>query len=226
MSYAVYLKVEIETYQRFITLQQQLNEGEKRKLAHDLGDVLAEVSIQIMQQVFIDLLEQQKKRLTKPEGHAVAQDSEKVIEHVLTALRKYLPWSIALLSNERLLPLVNYFTQMIKHEGQQVYVRYEVDKALVEKTLQKIAEIKEGHRPAIAQAFICLNEIIDVGVTQLIREPKTLLKFNFVVDKTLNGVIQVATTMAYKRLASLGQEVELASAPYYIDHFLSFLHSR
>lgn len=226
MSYAVYLKVETETYERFIALQQQLNAGEKKKLAHDLGDILADVSIQIMQQVFIDLLEQQKKRLSKPEGHVVAQDSEKVIEHVLTVLRKYLPWSITLLSNTRLLPLVNYFTKMIRHEGQQIHVRYEIDDELAEKTLEIIGRIKGGQKPAIAEAFLCLNDIIDIGVTQLIREPKSILEFNFVVDKTLNGVIQVATSMAYKRLASLGQEVELTSAPYYIDHFLSFLHSK
>ncbi|MBF7683387.1 hypothetical protein I2F27_08620 [Acinetobacter sp. B5B] len=226
MSYAVYLKVETQTYQRFIALQQQLNSGAKQKLAHDLGDILADVSIQIVQQVFIDLLEQQKTRLTKPESHKVAEDSEKVIAHVLTTLRKYLPWSIALLSNERLQPLVNYFTTMIRQEGESIYVRYDVDDALINKTLQVIGHVREGNKPAIADAFVCLNEIIDVGVTQLIREPKDILKFNFVVNKTLNGVIQVATNMAYKRLASLGQEVELASAPYYLDHFLKFLHSK
>lgn len=226
MSYAVYLKVETQTYQRFIALQQRLNSGEKKKLAHELGDVFADVAIQVMQQVFIDLLEQQKKRLALPDGHAVAADSEKVIAHIIATLRKYLPWSIALLGNARLLPLVNYFTSMVRQEGGQIFLCYSVDTALVERTLATIGDIKQGQRPAIAQAFICLNEVIDTGVTQLIRQPKEILKFNRVVDSTLNGVIQVATKMAYKRLASLGEEVELTSAPHYIDHFLSFLHSK
>ncbi|MCF8999371.1 hypothetical protein [Acinetobacter nectaris] len=224
MSYAVYLRVEAQTYQKFISIQERLNAGEKQKLAHELGDVLADVSVQIIQQAFIDLLEQQKRRLTRPEGHKVAADSEKVIEHVLSAFKKYLPWAIALFGNERLQPIVEYFSKMVHHENGEIYVRYHVASDLAEKILKKVEAIRQGDASEIALAFDCLNEVIDTGVDQLIRKPKALLKFNLVVDKTLNGVIQVSTNMAYKRLSSLGREVELSSAPYYIDHFMQFLH--
>lgn len=224
MSYAVYLRVETQTYEKFISIQQRLQAGEKKKLAHELGDVLADVSVQVIQQAFINLLEQQKRRLTRPEGHQIAADSEKVIEHVLSAFKKYLPWAIALFSNERLTPLVNYFANMVRREGDQVYVRYDVDSAVIKNTLDKVEVIRGGDASEIAPAFDCLNQIIDAGVDQLIRQPKALLKFNLVVDKTLNGVIQVSTNMAYKRLSSLGKEVEIGSAPYYIDHFIQFLH--
>ncbi|MFT4022142.1 MAG: hypothetical protein QM666_11575 [Acinetobacter sp.] len=229
MSYAVYLKVENATYQHFLNLQQQLHAGSKHKLAHELGDVLAEVAIQVIQQVFIDLLEQQKQRLSRPEGHKIAEDSEKVVQHVLAALQKYLPWSIAFLSNERLKIMVDYFANMVivqqdEQQKQQIFLHYAVDSDLITHTLNAIEKIREGEASAIPVAFSDLTKIIDVGVDQLARQPKSLLHFTFVVDKTLNGVIQLCTNLAYKRLEGLGQEVELGSAPYYVDHFLKFLH--
>ena len=42
---------------------------------------------------------------------------------------------------------------------------------------------------SVEEAFQTLIQIVDLGVTSLVREPKKRLKFNLVVDKTLNGVI-------------------------------------
>lgn len=223
MGYAVYLKVDVATYQRFSSLQQQFNAGTKTKLAHELGDVLADVAIQVIQQVFIDLLEQQKKRLSRPEGLKIAQDSEKVIEHVLGAFRKYLPWAVAFFGNERLQPMVNYFSNMIVYENDEIFIRYVVDDCLITKSLALVERVLDGDAQAIPPSFKCLTKIIDQGVEQFIRTPKAMLRFNFVVDKTLNGVIQVSTSMGYKRLEGLGHEVQLESAPHYVHHFLKFL---
>lgn len=60
-------------------------------------------------------------------------------------------------------------------------------------------------------------------MTCLIREPKHLLKFNLVVDKTLNGVIHMTTHLGYKRLEKLGTQIDLDMANDYIEHFLAFL---
>jgi hypothetical protein len=62
-----------------------------------------------------------------------------------------------------------------------------------------------------------------MGVTALIREPKKMLKFNLVVDKTLNGVINMTTHMGYKRLEKLGGQLNQATANDYIEHFMTFL---
>lgn len=225
MSHAVYLAIDTATYDKFKYVEAQLNEGSKDKLAHELGEVLADASVQVIEQVFIQLLERQKARSLQADRQQMAKDSEKVIDHVLAACKKYLPWSIALISNERLVPLVEYFSQLIVHQEEQVFIRYAVDDVLVDEAFTKIDEVRDGQAASIPDAFICLNKIIDAGVDQLVRTPKTLLKFNFVVNKTLNGAIQVSTNMAYKRLAALGKEVHIESAPHYIDHFLSFLQT-
>ena len=68
-----------------------------------------------------------------------------------------------------------------------------------------------------------VTDVIDVGVTHLIREPKKCLKFNFVVDKTLNGVINMTTHLGYKRLEKLGTQLDQQVAVIYVDYFLKFM---
>lgn len=223
MLHTVYLAINTETYEKFESVKLQLKSGSKEKLAHKLGEVLADASVQVIQQVFIQLLERQKTRALQTDRQKMAEDSEKVIDHVLASCKKYLPWSIALMSNDRLVPLVDYFSSLLLDQDNQIYICYQIDQKLVDQAFIKVKEIQDGQVESIADAFLCLNDIIDAGVEQLVRKPKALLKFSFVVDKTLNGAIQVSTNMAYKRLAALGKEVHIDSAPYYIEHFLSFL---
>lgn len=223
MGYVVSLQVNPQSYAEFLTLQQQFNAATKHKLAHELGQLLADVAVQIIQQVFVDLLMQQKQRVQRPEGHKIAQESEKVVQHVLDALKKYLPWSVALLSNARLAGIVNYFAKCIVVEQDQVFLRYPVTDALVEQTLTFIQKIQAGDASQISPAFHALTEIIDQGVTHLIRIPKEMLDFNFVVDKTLNGVINMTTHLGYKRLEKLGTQLDQQVAATYVDHFLKFM---
>ena len=50
-----------------------------------------------------------------------------------------------------------------------------------------------------------------------------MLKFNFVVDKILNGVINMTTHLGYKRLEKLGSQLDHKAAINYIDYFLQFM---
>ena len=53
---------------------------------------------------------------------------------------------------------------------------------------------------------------------------KCLKKFNFVVDKTLNGVINMTTHLGYKRLEKLGYSTGSNKfAVVYVDYFLKFM---
>ena len=52
---------------------------------------------------------------------------------------------------------------------------------------------------------------------------KKCLKFNFVVDKTLNGVINMTTHLGYKRLEKLGTQLDQQVAVIYVDYFLKFM---
>ncbi|MGM7389028.1 hypothetical protein ACOI3B_23635, partial [Acinetobacter baumannii] len=143
---------------------------------------------------------------------------------ILDTFRKYMPWAVSFFGNERLLPLVDYMTSLMKEREQDVYITYPITPQLVQQAQTLTEQIREGNMQSVEKAFQTLIQIVDLGVTSLVREPKKRLKFNLVVDKTLNGVINMTTHLGYKRLEKLGTQVDQTTATHYINHFLAFMH--
>ena len=214
MTYAVSLKLKPETYQRFQQLHQQFNAGETESLAKLLGAVLTEISCEVIEQLFGEMSRSK---------HALDNESEKTIQQVTDTMQKYMPWSVSFFGNERLTPMVNYLAEMMDQQAGQAVLTYPVDSILIKETLGNIEQIKQGNSAYIDPAFKGFVQIIDQGVSCLIRDPKKMLKFNLVVDKTLNGVIQLTTQLGYKRLEKMGKQFDLESAEIYLNHFLGFL---
>ena len=86
MTYQISLKLKPETHQRFAHIHQQLNAGESQSLAKPLGEVLADISCEVIDQVFGDLA----RLSTSGDG-----ESEKIIQHIVDTMRKYMPWSVS-----------------------------------------------------------------------------------------------------------------------------------
>lgn len=187
-----------------------------------MGDVLSDLSCEIIEQVFSVLLkdEQDNSTMTQKQRY----ESEKVLQQILDTFRKYMPWSVSFFGNERLLPLVDYMTSLMKEREQDVYITYPITPQLVQQAQTLTEQIREGNMQSVEKAFQTLIQIVDLGVTSLVREPKKRLKFNLVVDKTLNGVINMTTHLGYKRLEKLGTQVDQTTATHYINHFLAFMH--
>lgn len=222
MSYSILLKINDVTHGQFETIRQQLNEGTHESQSRILGEVLSEIACDIVEQVFSVLLIQNRQptQLT----HKYTVESEKVIQQIIGAVRKYMPWSIALFGNERLCPFANYFSNMIKYHDEQVYVSYPIDRQLVQQAHTLITQLKNNEISDMVDVFKTLIQIVDLGVTSLIREPKKCLNFNTVVDKTLNGVINMTTHLSYKRLEKMGNQVDANTATDCVNHFLAFMH--
>ncbi|MCH7385555.1 hypothetical protein [Acinetobacter dispersus] len=222
MSYSILLKINDVTHGQFETIRQQLNAGTHESQSRILGEVLSEIACDIVEQVFSVLLIQNRQptQLT----HKYTVESEKVIQQIIGAVRKYMPWSIALFGNERLCPFANYFSNMIKYHDEQVYVSYPIDRQLVQQAHTLITQLKNNEISDMVDVFQTLIQIVDLGVTSLIREPKKCLKFNTVVDKTLNGVINMTAHLSYKRLEKMGNQVDANAATDCVNHFLAFMH--
>ncbi|CAB1210551.1 hypothetical protein [Acinetobacter bouvetii] len=215
MSYLISLKLKAETHQRFQQIHQQLNQGESQSLAKPLGEVLADISCEIVDQVFGEIA-----RLSTSGD----RESEKVVQQILDTVRKYMPWSVSFFGNDRLVPMVNYLIEMAHEKNGQNYISYSVDHLLVVELLGCVEQIKGGNGQYVSPALKAFTEMVDEGVTRLVREPKKMLKFNLVVDKTLNGVISLTTQMGYKRLEKLGTQYDAKATHRYFDHFLMFLN--
>lgn len=222
MSYSILLKINEVTYDKFETIRQQLNDGTSASQSRVLGEVLSEIACDIVEQVFSVLLIQNSQPTAISQKYKT--ESEKVIQQIIDAVRRYMPWSIALFGNERLCPFVNYFSNMIKYHDQQVYVSYPIDRNLVQQAHALVAQIKNNEINDMADVFHTLIQIVDLGVTNLIREPKKCLNFNKVVDKTLNGVIHITAQLSYKRLEKMSNQVDSNTATDCVNHFLAFMH--
>ena len=222
MSYKVFLKISDSTYIQFASIREKLHAGVKESQSKVLGDVLSDLSCEIIEQVFSVLLkdEQDNSTMTEKQRH----ESEKVLQQILDTFRKYMPWSVSFFGNERLLPLVDYMTSLMKEREQDVYITYPITPQLVQQAQTLTEQIRAGNMQSVEEAFQTLIQIVDLGVTSLVREPKKRLKFNLVVDKTLNGVINMTTHLGYKRLEKLGTQVDQTTATHYINHFLAFMH--
>jgi len=222
MSYQVFLKISDSTYTQFASIRDKLHAGVRESQAKVLGEVLSDLSCEIIEQVFSVLLqaEQDNSAMTEKQRH----ESEKVLQQILDTFRKYMPWSVSFFGNERLLPLVDYLTSLMKEHEQDVYITYPITPQLVQQAQTLTEQIRAGNMQSVEEAFQTLIQIVDLGVTSLVREPKKRLKFNLVVDKTLNGVINMTTHLGYKRLEKLGTQVDQTTATHYINHFLAFMH--
>ena len=127
MSYLISLKLTRETHQRFQQIHQQLNQGETQSLAKPLGEVLADISCEVVDQVFGEIA-----RLST----TADRESEKMVQQILDTVRKYMPWSVSFFGNDRLIPMVNYLKDKAYEENGQNYISYSVDHVLVVELLE------------------------------------------------------------------------------------------
>lgn len=76
--------------------------------------------------------------------------------------------------NERLLPLVDYMTSLMKEREQDVYITYPITQQLVQQAQTLTEQIRAGNMQSVEEAFQTLIQIVDLGVTSLVREPKNV----------------------------------------------------
>lgn len=217
----VYLAISHETYRKIESITVQLNAGEVLSLSKPLGEALTTMTCEVLEQAFGVLV---KKYAQYEHLASQIQETEKVLQQIDQYLQKYMPWSISLFGNDRLKPVANHILQHFDVSNpDQVYLCYAVAPQVVTQIEHAIMTIEQGDISFVPQAFKALIEVVDTGVTELIRKPKSMLKFNFVVDKTLNGVIHMVTNLGYKRIEKMGQHLSVESAQIYTAHFNGFI---
>ena len=214
MSYTVELKLKPETYQQFQNIHTKLNNNDREPQSKYLGDNISNIACELIDQAFGSLVNQSSSK----DG-----DSEKVLKQVKDAITKYMPWSVSFFGNDRLLPMVNHVNGLMKRRNDQGYITYTVNKVVVEELLGCAEQLKQGNTAYVKLGLKAFTQVVDQGVTSLIREPKKLLKFNMVVNKTLDGVISLTTGIGYKRFDKLSSIYDAQTIGKYFDHFVAFL---
>ena len=226
--YRIALPLQADTAQRIQRLTAQLETGQReagqdQSLAGEAGQVMTDVGCQLIDVVFGDLVQQFLHVSALP----AFRESLAAIEDVKAVLRKYLPWAISFFSNERLAPVAKHYATLI--ESREVdgltlsYLQFPLPAAVAAIAVKSLEDLEQHRVKTAADAIEGLIQVIDVSLDVLLKQPKTLLKFNFVVDKTLNGVINMTTAMSYKNLRKLGQQLDPSLFDPLTQHLRQFL---
>lgn len=214
MQNVVFLGVENSTFAQFENIAHRLKQGDSASVAQELGQVLADMSCYVVDQVFGEI--------AKIRAHSDLE-SENTLQQIKENLKKYMPWAIAFFSNERLVALVKYLQNNMCRINSRHFLTYSVSPELVSQAKHIMSRIESGDTFSVAVAFEIFIQIVDLGIDQLIFTPKKLLKFNFVVDKTLTGVIRLTSQLGYKRIEKISTQFDFDNAQKSLRHFFSFL---
>lgn len=227
MPHVVKMPITQATYQQLVEINAQLDQNHTSSVAKSLAANFTQLTREVLHQAFGAMVERQ---IAENADNTQARDTQKILQQIDQQIEKYMPWSISLLGNDRLKPVARYILNHMEEGvdgGQTGYaVFYPIDDALNARVQQHFVALKNGDEQVKPKVFADLVDVIDSGVTTLIREPKNLLKFNFVVSKTLDGVTAMITSLGYKRIEKIGQYLSLEQAQDYADHFHAFLKSQ
>lgn len=227
-SYYVALPLTAGMNQKINELNRRLEQGDKTRLADEAGRLMSEVSCYVIDQVFggminqfasqSDIPEKMRANLTESIGH---------IDDVKAVLKKYMPWAIGRFSNDRLAPVMAYFMHQmqVQKDGEPALV-FDLPQCAAQRALLALCSLEKGNLTDAEGAVESLVEVNELGVNALIKHPKDLLKFNVVIDKTLNGVIHMTLSIANKRLRHFGKQLKPVFFKPMSGHLQQFLHER
>ena len=215
--YKVNLPVSASTYQHVMQVSKRIQQGEKQDLSREYGDAVTVMACEVLKVIFAPMT------IDNEYTNGSGAETKKVIEDVTAQLQKYMPWSVSLFSNERLLPVVNYLLSQFKQQDGQIYLQYAISAQLANQLHHNALAIAQGDRNKISTGSNNIIQIIETGIDELIKKPKDMLKFNIVADKTLNGVIKLLTSLGNKRIEKIGKTAHILTAQQYMPHFVGLI---
>ena len=157
----------------------------------------------------------------------VFREAVAVIEDIKGKLRHYLGWVTGFFSNERLAPVVSHYRSLMTTLPvagvPQAHMAFSISPALAAEAKASLDALRDGSAPDAKAGIEVLIRVIDEALEPLLYVPKQRMKFNFVVDKTLNGVISVTLALSNRSLRKLGQFLPRPMFVPVANHLESFL---
>lgn len=200
----------------------QFTASDKREATALLADALNG----ILDTVFTKLIDDIDRNYGEPGPHSKAiKAAEHTINDVKYKIDHYLVWVVKFLSSKRLVPAIAHYDSMVHQlpDTELFYAGFSVPKELGRRAQKELAEMKAGTRTNAAEGIELLIEFLDVSVNPVVREPMELMRFNFVVTKTLNGVLNLALGHVKKMLRKLPPILPPELLPLLARHMETFL---
>ncbi|WP_410209989.1 hypothetical protein [Aquirhabdus sp.] len=131
------------------------------------------------------------------------EDTQVKVEDVKAKARHYIQWVGNFISNDRLPPIIaHYHTMMHQLElsgDSKPYLAFNITPEFAVDLQRVLGSLADGSNDNLDEVIEMLVRALEETMKPLFITPKDLMKFNYVVDKTLNGVIALVISI-YKRM--------------------------
>lgn len=187
------------------------------------ADLLAQTYVQLLDTCFTHLLDD----LNKTQPDKMLQDASKVIHKVQSEAQHYIGWLIKFIANKRVPPVIHHFHDMVHPlnlTGKELpYIVIPVTTTYAESASDVMSALAMKDASRLEKGVELLIEAIETALVPLVYTPKDLMGFNFVISKTINGVINVLHTLFKHTLRKLPPHIQQESLQSIAAHFETFL---
>lgn len=187
------------------------------------AQLLADAYCDVLDHVFFELLYEINRSHPSPLMKEAIATGDEIKEKIHSSLR----WVIGFFSSERIIPVINHFNDMthaLDREGsREHFTAFHISPRLAADSQRVLGQLADGSARNLDEGIELLIEVLDVALDELVHEPKRLMKFNFVVNKTLDGVISLLQTLFKRMLRRLGVQVPRDMYPRVSAHLSRFL---
>ena len=206
-------------------------EGLYQRSRAQLSDADKKMGITLLTEVYCDLIDACFTHLlddiNRTHASKVLIEAQAVAEDIKDKARHYLGWVAGFLANERLPPVIAHFHGMMHQldlgDGMKPYMAFNLSARLAADAQRVLASLHDGSATSIDEGIELLIEAVEEAIVPLAIQPKDLMKFNFIVDKTLNGVIALVRTLFKRMLRKLAPHLPRELYSRVAAHLETFL---
>lgn len=184
------------------------------------ADLLADAYTDVLEHTFVELLRALDQAHPDPElkeGFRLMEDIQEKIHH-------YLGWVVGFFASERLIPVIGHFNEVTcrRDDGQACAV-FRISPKLAADAERVLADLCEGRADSLDEGAELMIKVIEAALDTLVHRPKDLMTFNFLVNKTLDGVIGLIFKYVRHMVRRLAGHLPRASHPVVGRHLSQFL---
>lgn len=196
-----------------------------------LSDADKRLGVELLTEAYCDLIDATFTRLLQEVGRehdsGTLREAHAVAEDIKAKARHYLRWVVGFLANDRLPPVIAHFHSLVREldlgEGLRHYMVIDISETLAQDGKRVLASLRDGSARNINEGIELLIMAVDEAIVPLVVQPKELMKFNFVVSKTLDGVIAIVRTLFKRMLRNLAPHLPDQLYPQVAAHLETFL---
>lgn len=190
-------------------------------------------AVALLTEVYCDLLDMCYGQLLEKVNakHPVKSLSEAhdVLKEIESKARHYMSWITPFLAKEKVVKVIDYFDTLLIRPapgtGDKPVARLHIAPQLAKAGLAALDDLMSGKSHDIEKGIELLIQATDAVIEQLVEQPKRVMKFNLVVDKTLGGVIALLKGIGHAIIRKIGKQLPDDAFPTVAAHLSLFIRA-